>query len=102
MREWNLELPFMDTTFTEYWGKDNGEIGEYSELRKIAEQLGVDPDEFEAKSESESVRQSLIDSTNKAREKGVFGAPSIIIEDELYWGKDRMEFVEDHLQKLGS
>ena len=102
MREWNLELPFMDATFSEYWEKGNGEIGEYLELRKIAEQLGVDPDEFEAKSESESVRQSLIDSTNKAREKGVFGAPSLIIEDELYWGKDRMEFVEDHLQKLGS
>ena len=102
MRTWSLELPFMDAIFIEYWEKDNGEIGEYSELRKIAEQLGVDPDEFEAKSESESVRRALIDSTNKAREKGVFGAPSIIIEDELYWGKDRMEFVEDHLQKIGS
>ena len=100
MREWNLKLPFMDATFSEYWEKGNGEIGEYLELRKIAEQLGVDPDEFEAKSESESVRQSLIDSTNKAREKGVFGAPSIIIQDELYWGKDRMEFVEDHLKQL--
>ena len=100
MRTWNLELPFMDAIFTEYWEKDNGEIGEYSELRKIVEQLGVDPDEFEAKSESETIRQDLIDSTNKAREKGVFGAPSIIIQDELYWGKDRMEFVEDHLKQL--
>ena len=46
------------------------------------------------------MRQDLIDYTNKAREKGVFGTPSIIIQDELYWGKDRMEFIEEHLEKL--
>lgn len=100
MREYGLEEAFMDAIFTAYWEDNNGEIGEYSELRKIAQKLGVNPDEFEAKSESEAVRQALIDSTNEAREQGVFGAPSILIEDELYWGKDRMEFVEDHLQRL--
>jgi len=100
MRKWNLEPTFMDAIFTEYWEKDNGKIGEYSELRKIAEQLGVNPNEFESISESEKIRQDLIDYTNKAREKGVFGTPSIIIQDELYWGKDRMEFIEEHLEKL--
>ena len=62
--------------------------------------LGVDPSEFVAVSDCEEIRQALIDSTNLARERGVFGAPSIIIEDELYWGKDRMDFVEDHLSRL--
>ncbi|MFT6015002.1 MAG: 2-hydroxychromene-2-carboxylate isomerase, partial [Candidatus Azotimanducaceae bacterium] len=42
----------------------------------------------------------LIDSTNQAQQRGVFGVPSICIEDELYWGKDRMEFVEAHLARL--
>ena len=46
------------------------------------------------------MRQALIDSTNHALAKGVFGVPSIIIGDELYWGKDRMEFVEAHLARL--
>lgn len=97
MRDWDLESPFIDAIFTEYWEKDNGDIGEYSELRKIATELGVDADEFEARSESTSVRQALIDSTDNARERGVFGAPSMIIDGELYWGKDRMEFIEDQL-----
>ena len=73
MRERELELPFIDAIFTEYWERDNGAIGEYAELRKIAARLGVDPDEFEAHSESDSIRQMLIDSTNNARAKGVFG-----------------------------
>ena len=75
MRKWNLELAFIDAIFIEYWEKDNGEIGEYSELRKIAEKLDVDPHEFESKCESEKIRQDLIDSTNKAREKGVLAHP---------------------------
>jgi 2-hydroxychromene-2-carboxylate isomerase len=97
MREWDLELPFIEAIFTEYWEKDNGAIGEYSELRKVAAALGVDADAFEAASESPEIRQALIDSTNRAREAGVFGAPTMIIEGELYWGKDRLEFIEDHL-----
>lgn len=100
MRDYDLEEAFIDAIFTSYWEDNNGEIGEYSELRKIAESLGVNGDEFEQKSESESVRQALIDSTNQARDNYVFGAPSMIIEDELYWGKDRMDFIEDHLQRL--
>ena len=35
-----------------------------------------------------------------ALDRGVFGVPTIGIENELYWGKDRMEFVEDHLAQL--
>jgi 2-hydroxychromene-2-carboxylate isomerase len=97
MRQWDLELPFINAIFAEYWEKDNGAIGEYPELRRIAVSLGVDADEFEQASESEPVRQALIDSTERARAQGVFGAPSIMIGDQLYWGKDRMEFVEDQL-----
>ena len=102
MRDLGLEMPFIEAIFNSYWEDNNGEIGEYSELRKIAADLGVDPDEFEARSESDAVRQALIDSTDQARARGVFGAPSMIVEDELYWGKDRMDFIEDQLARITS
>ena len=97
MRQWDLERPFIECIFIEYWENDNGAIGEYAELRKVAEALGVDGETFEAASESAEVRQALIESTNSARERGVFGAPTMIIDDVVYWGKDRLEFIEDHL-----
>ena len=97
MRQWGLELPYINQIFAEYWEQDNGDIGEYRELRRIAASLGVDADDFETACESEPIRQALIESTDRARSIGVFGAPSLIIEDQLYWGKDRMEFVEDQL-----
>jgi 2-hydroxychromene-2-carboxylate isomerase len=100
MRHWGKEVEFIDAIFTVYWEEGDGTVGEYSKLRQIAHSLAVDPDEFESRAESDSVRNGLIESTDNALERGVFGVPTIGIEDELYWGKDRMEFVEEHLARL--
>jgi len=99
MRRWNLEMAYLDEVFSAYWERGDASIAEYEGLRRIAEKLGVNPDEFEAASESGEVRQQLIDSTNRGLERGVFGVPSIFVGDELFWGKDRMEFVEDELNR---
>ncbi len=61
MRQWDKEVPFIDAIFDAYWEQGDGNIGDYSSLRPIAESLGVDADEFESTSESEPVRQALID-----------------------------------------
>ena len=87
----------MACMFSAYWEQNTGTIGEYATLNAIAEKLGINPDKFEAACESAEVKQALIDSTNQALERGVFGAPSIYLGDELYWGKDRMEFIDAQL-----
>ena len=101
MRQWGLEQAFIEAIFAAYWEENIGTIGEYSVLRGIAENLGVDPTAFEVACESQVVREALIESTNSALARGVFGAPSIMIDDTLYWGKDRMEFVEAQLAAVG-
>ncbi|MEJ6593107.1 MAG: 2-hydroxychromene-2-carboxylate isomerase [SAR86 cluster bacterium] len=101
MRQWGLEQAFIEAIFAAYWEENIGTIGEYSVLRGIAENLGVDPTTFEVACESQVVREALIESTNSALARGVFGAPSIMIDDTLYWGKDRMEFVEAQLAAVG-
>jgi 2-hydroxychromene-2-carboxylate isomerase len=55
--------------------------------------------EFETTSESPDVRQALIDATNTGISRGVFGVPSMFVGDELFWGKDRMEFIADALER---
>ena len=56
--------------------------------------LAIDPDEFVARAESEEVRSRLIENTNRGLARGVFGAPTCIVGGEMFWGKDRMDFVE--------
>jgi carboxymethylenebutenolidase len=49
----------------------------------------------------EWVRQRREDS-EAALARGVFGAPSYVIEDEIFWGQDRLDFVERHLAALSA
>ncbi|MFP6775075.1 MAG: 2-hydroxychromene-2-carboxylate isomerase [Alphaproteobacteria bacterium] len=97
MRRWDLEEAFIDALMTAYWEQNDATIADYAGLRAVAAKLGVDPDALETWSESKDIRQLLIDSTNDALERGVFGVPSFIVDGEMYWGKDRMEFIEDAL-----
>ncbi len=97
MRRWDKEIPFIDALMAAYWERNDATIAEYSGLRPLAAALGVDGDALEQAAESDEIRQMLIDSTNNALGRGVFGVPSFIVDGELYWGKDRMEFIEDAL-----
>ena len=99
MREFNLEIPFIEKIFSEYWENNNSTIQNYEGMAPIVKKLGVNPEEFEQLSESNKIRKSLIDSTNNGIKRGVFGVPSIFVGNEMFWGKDRMEFVEDELMK---
>lgn len=97
MRDWGREADYVDAIMNAYWEDGDVRIGEYSSLRPIAARLGVDEDAFEARAEGDAVRTAIIAETEAALAEGVFGAPVIRVEDQLYWGKDRMEFVEAHL-----
>lgn len=99
MRRWGLELPFVDAVFAAYWEHDDASIADYAGMRPIVTTLGVDPAAFEAAAESAGIRQALIDSTDRALARGIFGVPSFVVGDEIFWGKDRMEFVEDELNR---
>ena len=99
MRRWNKEVEFIEKIFSAYWEQGDGDIGSYARLREIALSLEIDPAAFELEAESDHVRTELIDSTNLALQRGVFGVPTMGIENELYWGKDRMEFIEEHLSR---
>jgi len=102
MRQWGLERAFIEAMFAAYWEDNNSNVATYEGLRPIAAALGVDPVEFETTSESPDVRQALIDATNTGISRGVFGVPSMFVGDELFWGKDRMEFIADELERQQS
>ena len=100
MRAWGKEQAFIDEIFRRYWEENDASIADYGGLCEVAAAMGVEARELEAASESAPVRQALIDATNTGLERGVFGAPSIVVNGELYWGKDRMDFIEDELGRM--
>lgn len=100
MRQKGLELQFVDEVLDAYWVRADASIVEYAGLRPIVEKLGVDPDWFETTAASEEVGNELAKSTDAAVERGVFGVPMMYVGDEMFWGKDRLDFVEEELARM--
>lgn len=99
MRAQGREADYMDLLFARYWEQNDASIADYAGLRPVVAELGCDPDAFEAAAESEEVRGIHAAENDDAIARGVFGAPSIIVGGELFWGKDRMEYVENVLKR---
>ena len=98
-RHYGLEEEFLFAVFARYWEANDGTIDSDESLGGIAASIGIDSDDFVQRLNGDAVRQQLIDSTQSALDRGVFGAPTIVVGDEMFWGKDRMEFVADELAR---
>ena len=99
MRRFGLEMEFVEKILDRYWEQGDASIAEYEGIRQTVIELGVDPGKFEALCESDEISEELARSTNEGTARDVFGVPMIIVNDQMFWGKDRMEFVEDELKK---
>jgi 2-hydroxychromene-2-carboxylate isomerase len=97
MRRFGKEWEYIDAIFAAYWERDDAAVAGLDGLRPVATGLGVEPDRFLALTESAEVRQELIAETDAALARGVFGAPTFVVGDEIFWGKDRMDFIDEEL-----
>lgn len=73
--------------------------GDPATLAALIRDIGQDPDALlKLGADPQWTDQRLAD-TQAALERGVFGAPSYVIGDEIFWGQDRLEFVERRLAR---
>ena len=78
------------------------DIGQPELLVDIARQAGLDPDEFTATVNDPERRQVLDTNWQEAQQAQVIGVPTFVIDDQIFWGNDRIDFVHDHLRELGA
>lgn len=100
MRRKGLELEFVERVMEAYWERGDATIVDYAGMRPIVEALGVDFAWFEAVAASDEIGAELAQSTDAALERGVFGVPTMMVGDEMFWGKDRLDFMEDELARV--
>jgi 2-hydroxychromene-2-carboxylate isomerase len=67
------------------------DISDEATLRAILISLDVDADAALAAAGTEVVKEALKAQTSEAQARGLFGAPSFTVGDELFWGNDRLE-----------
>ncbi|WP_085692678.1 MULTISPECIES: 2-hydroxychromene-2-carboxylate isomerase [unclassified Pseudomonas] len=74
-------------------------LGDNAVLDDTLSQGGFDPQAFRALAGDDEVKAALRHATEEAVERGVFGAPTCFVGDEMFFGQDRLDFVEEVLRK---
>jgi len=74
--------------------QDQRNMGEASEVVAALTAAGLDAAFYVAAADDEAVKAKLVANTEAAVAAGVFGAPSFVVVGELFFGQDRMDFVE--------
>ena len=74
-------------------------LNEPAVLAEVLKPSGFSVEDIMSMVQSEVVKQKLITETEQAIQRGIFGAPTFFVGDEMYWGQDRLHFVEQALNK---
>ena len=87
---------YLNIFFNAYW-RDNLDLSSEKELSKLLENLKIDSKIFFDKISKQSIKDTLKQLTNDAFEKEVFGAPTFIVNNKIFWGQDRLEYALEEL-----
>ncbi len=90
----NLKKKFFDICFDSYW-KDNIDISDKKNLNKILEFVGLDKEIFFKKIQNDEIKKKLKKLTNDAFQRDIFGAPTFIVNNKIFWGQDRLDYALD-------
>lgn len=69
---------------------------------EAARRAELDPGEVERATQDPSIKAALRDATQGAHKRGVFGVPTVAVDDELFWGDDRLEDAAACLARVAS
>ena len=82
-----------DAILTAVW-RDEKNIADTDTLAAIANESGLDGSALLAASTDERAQGKMMETTKAAHEKDVFGSPTYSVDGELFWGQDRLDFLE--------
>ncbi len=75
------------------------DIADGATLGQLAEKLGLSAQTLADRAQSDEIKARFAACTTEAIDRGVFGAPTYVYQDELFWGQDRLDFLARKLAK---
>ena len=94
----NVKSYYIDSIFDAIW-QDGLNMNDENIIQKILKNLNINPKTFLLRAASSSIKEILRKKTNEAYEKGIFGAPSFVSNNKIFWGQDRIEFALNESKK---
>lgn len=79
---------------------DGANLGDLDVIAKVASDEGLDGEAILRRMQHPGIKERLRSDTAAAVERGLFGLPSFVVNDQLFFGNDRMDFVEEALESV--
>ena len=92
----NQKEEYLNIFFDAYW-RDNLDLSSEKEFSKLLKTLKIGNEFFFDKIKQQSTKDELKKLTNDAFDKEVFGAPSFIVNNKIFWGQDRLDYAIEEL-----
>ena len=90
----NLKKKFFENCFDAYW-KDNLDISDEEIVDNIIEKSNLNKKKFLDDIERNDIKEILKNLTSNAFEKDIFGAPTFVVNNKIFWGQDRLDYALD-------
>ena len=93
-----LKYNYINKIFDAYW-VDNKDMTKEENIISILNQLKIDNKFFFDGISSKKIKDELKKLTNEAFNKEIFGAPTFVVNNKIFWGQDRLEYAIDEVIK---
>ena len=90
---------YLNSFFEAYW-KEDQDLSNEENIKIILKKLKIDEIDFFISINDQDVKDKLKELTQEAFEKEVFGAPTFIVNNKIFWGQDRLEFALDEVKNI--
>jgi 2-hydroxychromene-2-carboxylate isomerase len=85
---------YVDEMYRHMWAEPK-KLDDPGVLRAALAESGLDADAILALTQAQDVKDELLENTQRSVERGTFGSPTFFVDDEIYFGKDRLRDVEE-------
>ena len=90
----DLKEKYFDFCFNAYW-KDNIDITDEKNISIILDNIGFNKKNFFDGIKDLKIKEKLKDLTKNAFDKDIFGAPTFVVNNKIFWGQDRLDYALD-------
>jgi len=89
---------YLNVIFDAYW-KNNQDISNEEILISLIKKCKIEKNNFLEGIKNLKIKNELKNVTQEAHDKEIFGAPTFVVNDKIFWGQDRLEFALDEYNK---
>ena len=90
----DLKYEYLNEFFNAYW-VENKDLSNKESMNIILDKLSKNNKFFFEGIEDQKIKDELKEITNQAFNKEIFGTPTFIVNNKLFWGQDRLEYAID-------